>query len=262
MARPGEGRLGGTGRRPVRPTEGVVGTAAGDRTHAADSRRRGRPAAYRRPRGVDRLPRPVRFATTPEKTTASGSTSRGSWSRPSPPQRAVDWSQRAVPLVPIPGLARRPVQRVPLQLLQVAVRRADAPRRGRGAPQARPVRRRPVARRSSAAATCSSASARTARPISRCSVRSRTARSRARSTAGGSTSTPAAASRHRIAPSGCARRPRRTVGRRSRAVDRPAESASFAAQRHGTRRPTSPSSNKETSRCAAKHFEPLPPPNR
>ena len=82
--------------------------------------------------------------------------------------------QLAVPVVPVPGVARRRVQRVGLQLLQVAVGRADAAHRGRGGAPARPADARPSPTSSSATGSCSAA-ARTATPTSPCSARSRTA---------------------------------------------------------------------------------------
>ena len=104
LARAGEGRLGGAGRRPVRPVEGVVGTAAGARPHAADRRRSSRPAAHRRPRAVDRLPgrrgAPLRRGgpPLPVRHPAGAGRDRG---------RATCGRlvQRAVPLVPVPGVA-------------------------------------------------------------------------------------------------------------------------------------------------------------
>ena len=86
---------------------------------------------------------------------------------------AVDWSELAVPVVPVHGLARGPVQRVRLQLLQVA-RRSSAC----GAPRPRPCasstptdRMAERGHRARRLRSCSGA-ARTARPTSACSARS------------------------------------------------------------------------------------------
>ena len=64
--------------------------------------------------------------------------------------------QLAVPVVPLPGVARGRVQRVRLQLPEVTLARPDAAHRGRGAPQAAPAdrdRARHRARRLGGAAT-------------------------------------------------------------------------------------------------------------
>ena len=115
--------------RPARHAAGVVGAAAGDGADPAQRRRRSCLMRVGDLEIVDRLPGGRGARATPASRTASGSTSSASWSRPSSPQRAVDWSNALVPVVPVPCVARRPVQRVPLQLLQVAVGRTHAPRR-------------------------------------------------------------------------------------------------------------------------------------
>ena len=78
----------------------------------------------------------------------------------------------AVPVVPIRRLARGRLQRVPVQLLQVALGRAHAPHRGRGRAQARPAHRDRARDRDRRAMWCSAA-ARTATPTSASSARSR-----------------------------------------------------------------------------------------
>ena len=100
--------------------------------------------------------------------------------------------QLAVPVVPLPGVAGGRVQRVRLQLLQVAVAERMRRTEAEAVRQLDPgtTRREPDI---SSAAGSSSAAARTATPTSPCSARSRTARCAAPSTAGASTSTPAAA---------------------------------------------------------------------
>ena len=65
-----------------------------------------------------------------------------SWSRRSWPPRAVDWSNSLFLSCRFRAWREGDVQRVPLQLLQVAVGRAHAPHRGRGAAQARSDRPR------------------------------------------------------------------------------------------------------------------------
>ena len=70
------------------------------------------------PRGLSRIRVPLRHPPSNS-------------SRPSPHERAVDWCKLAALVVPIRGLARRRVQRVRLQLLEVALAGTHAARRGR-----------------------------------------------------------------------------------------------------------------------------------
>ena len=261
MARPGEGQL-GTHRPTTCSTdlkawwEPLLAMAPTLRTAVgADC-----PAAHRRPRAVDRLPGRRGAPLRRRGPTASGSTSRGSWSRPSSPSARSTGATRC------------------------SCRAGSGP--GGTA--------RSTSTSTTSSSRCRSSACAAPRPR-RCASSSRsTTTCRRRSSCDGYVFERFCPHRHadlsvfgeiedgdahvhaarlalrprdrplphgRTAPSGFARRPLRTVGRRSRAVDRPAESASFAARRHGSRRPTSPSSNKETSRCAAEHLEPLPPPN-
>ena len=139
VARQAQGRVVGLPRRrPPRHAEGVVGAAPGDRADGARGGRRGVPPARRRRGRARRLPRrrgpPVRRRGPSLPVRDRAQPRRGGRRRA---RRRLE--QLAVPLLPVPGVARRRVQRVGLQLLQVAVRRADAPHRGRGRAQAAPA---------------------------------------------------------------------------------------------------------------------------
>ena len=125
--------------RPARHAAGVVGAAAGDGPDAAGRRRRGVPAARRRRRGAHRLPRRRGPARTPARTHRFRFDIDRAARRDGRRRAGRRLEQLAVPVVPLPGVARRRVQRVGLQLLQVAVGRADAPHRGRGRAPARPA---------------------------------------------------------------------------------------------------------------------------
>ena len=124
------------------------------------------PAARRRRRDPHRLPGRRGPRRTPASTYAFRFDIERDARRDGRRRAGRRLEQLAVPVVPLPGVARRRVQRVPLQLLQVAVGRADAPHRGRGACAGSTRRRRPSPTSSSATGS-SSAAARTATPTSR-----------------------------------------------------------------------------------------------
>ena len=113
---------------------GVVGAAAGDGADAARGHRRGlllRAGGRRRRHLIDFPAGEVRaYAGEPY---ALPLRDRPRARRDGRRRASRRLEQLAVPVVPLPGLARRRVQRVRLQLLQVAVGGADAPHRGRGA---------------------------------------------------------------------------------------------------------------------------------
>ena len=142
--------------RPAGHAAGVVGAAAG---HGADAaRRRSEHRACCAPATCDVLidfpigdvrayagePYAFRFDIQRElvETVAA--------------QRAVDWSNALFLSCRFRAWRAGRVQRVPLQLLQVAVGRAHAPRRGRGPAQARPEPATSSPTRRSASATTSS----------------------------------------------------------------------------------------------------------
>ena len=127
-------------RRPDRRPAGVVAPAAGDGADAAGRRRRVVPAAGRRRGRADRLPR-RRGPSVRRRGRALPVRDRAGARRVRRRRQGRRLEQLAVPVLPLPGVARRGVQRVGLQLLQVAVRRADAPHGGRGRPPPRPARR-------------------------------------------------------------------------------------------------------------------------
>ena len=159
--RTGWRRCTGAGRRSRRPTSCRRCRSGGDRCWRPATVREGIGAAcllrvvspgHRPDPGSPghRQTRATRSSSTsPPAACASGPASRtdsaSSIARPLVEKVVAELrrglQQLAVPVVPLPGVARRRVQRVRLQLLQVAVSGADAAHRGGGPAQAAPADR-------------------------------------------------------------------------------------------------------------------------